>query len=158
MNLPNTKLKSRNGSAAVELAVCLPFLLLVVFGIWEVGRMVQVQLLVANAAREGGRQAAAGQASSTSVRQYVANYLNMNGLSGVDITMVTLTNVTAPSRAEPTAANQLDQFRVTVTVPYSAIRWSSVAQITTAAAVTASADWYSMRDLPVTVSTTIPTN
>ncbi len=157
MNLRIRK-KSRTGSAAVELAVCLPFLLMVVFGIWEVGRMVQVQQLASNAAREGGRQAAAGLASSTSIRQYVVNYLNMNGLTGVDLTMVTLTNITNGSRSEPTSANQLDQFRVSVNIPYSSIRWSTVGQITSTAVVTASADWYSMRDLPVTVSTVIPTN
>jgi len=158
MNLRRTKQPHRRGTAAVELAVCLPFLLVIVLGIWEVGRMVQVQQLIANAAREGGRQAAAGQTSSTTVRQYVVNYLNMNGLTGVDISMVTLTNVTSSSRNEPTAANQLDQYRVTVSVPYSTIRYSTVAQITSTTTVTASADWFSVKDLPVTVSSTIPTN
>ena len=47
MNLRNPKMMRRSGTAAVELAICLPFLLVVVMGIWEVGRMVQVQQLVA---------------------------------------------------------------------------------------------------------------
>lgn len=150
--------KKRQGTAAVELAVCLPLLLILVAGIWEVGRMVQVQQITANAAREGGRQAAAGQVTSTSLRQYVANYCNMNGLSGVDISMVTFVNITDSTRSDPTTANQLDQFRITVAVPYSTIRYSSIAQITPTSTIYAYADWFSMRDLPVSVSTTIPTN
>ncbi len=151
----NTK---RRAAAAVELAVCLPFLLIIVSGIWEVGRMVQVQQLLANAAREGGRQASAGQKDATACRQYVVNYLNMNGLSGVTISMVTLTNVTAPARSDPSTANQLDQFRVTVAVPYSAVRWSTLSQITRTTTMVAVSDWYSMRDSIITINKTIPTN
>ncbi len=148
----------RSGTAAVELAICLPFLLVIVMGIWEIGRMVTVQQLIANAAREGGRQASAGQASNASVRQYVVNYLNMNGLTGVNLSMVTMANLTASARSEPPTANQLDQFRVTVTVPYSTIRWSTLAQITSTTTITAAADWYSTKDLPVIVPNVIPTN
>ena len=150
--------QTRTGTASVELAVCLPFLLIVLVGVWEVGRMVTAQQLINNAAREGGRQASAGLTSNTNVRQYVVNYLNMNGLSGVTLSHVTLTNITDNSRSEPTGATQFDQFRVTVTVPYSAVRWSTVAQITTTTTLSASADWNSMKDLPVVVTTTIPTN
>jgi Flp pilus assembly protein TadG len=154
----NRKFERRSGSAAVELAVCLPFLLVVITGVWEVGRMVQVQQLVANAAREGGRQASGGQKDPTTLRQYVVNYMNMNGLTAVDLSMVTLTNITNAARTDPTAATQLDQYRLTVTVPYSAIRWSTIAQITSTSSLTASADWYSMRDSPLNIVATIPTN
>jgi len=158
MNVRRRHRFSRLGTAAVEFAICLPFLVVLIMGVWEVGRMVAVQQLLANAAREGGRQASAGLTSSTAVRQYVANYLTVNGLTGIDITMVTLTNITDSSRSDPTTANQLDQFRVTVTVPYSTIQWSTLAQISSTSTLTASADWFSMRDLPVTVDPTIPTS
>jgi Flp pilus assembly protein TadG len=148
----------RRGVAAVELAVILPFLLIIVFGVWEVGRMVQAQQLIANAVREGGRQAAAGRSDATTVRQYVVNYLNMNGLTGVTLSDVTLTNLTNASRSDPMTAEQLDQFRVTATVSYASIRWSTVAQITSTSTLTASADWYSMRDGPIDVTLTIPAN
>ena len=148
----------RRAVAAVELAVCLPLLLIIVTGIWEVGRMVQVQQLMANAAREGGRQASAGQKDAATVKQYVVNYLNMNGLTGVTTSMVTLTNITNASRSDPSTANQLDQFRVTVTVPYATVRWSTLSQITTTSTMVASADWFSMRDTNITVNTSIPTN
>ena len=148
----------RRGTAAVELAVCLPFLLIVIAGIWEVGRMVTAQQIIANAAREGGREVAAGQTSVATIQQQVVNYCNMNGLSNVTTSMVTVTNITAAARNDPTTCNQLDQWRVTVTVPYSSIKWSNIAQITPTTAITASADWYSMKDAPVVITTTIPTN
>ena len=150
--------KSRTGTAAVELAVCLPFMLILLSGVWEVGRMVSAQQVIANAAREGGRELAAGQSSAATIQQYVVNYMLMNGVTGVDTSMVTITNITNAARTDPTTATQLDQFRVTVTVPYSTIRWSTIAQITTASYLTASADWYSMRDSPITVNAVIPTN
>jgi Flp pilus assembly protein TadG len=148
----------RSGTAAVELAVCLPFLLITLAGVWEVGRMVSAQQIVANAAREGGREIALGISSAGTIQQYVVNYCTMNGLTGVTTSMVTLTNVTNASRNDPTTCNQLDQWHIAVTIPYSAMRWSSIAQITPTTAITASADWYSMKDAPLTVSGTIPTN
>ena len=147
----------RGGTAAVELAICLPLLLIVLTGIWEVGRMVTAQQLITNAAREAGRVAAAGQKDSTAVRQVAVDYLNMNGLTGVTLSDVVFANLTNPA-LDPTAANQMDQLRVTITVPCSTIRYSTLAQITTTTTLTASADWYSMRDLPVNVSMTIPVN
>jgi len=158
MNLLSNPIGHRRGTAAVELAVCAPVLLILLAGVWEVGRMVSAQQLIANAAREGGREIAAGQQDAATIKQYVINYCNMNGLSKVDTTMVSITNITNASRSDPRTANQLDQFRVTVTVPYSSITWSNIAQITSTASITASADWYSMKDSPLTVSTVIPPN
>ena len=49
----------RRGVAAVETAVVLTFVLVpLMIGIWEMGRLVQVQQIVANSAREGARLAA----------------------------------------------------------------------------------------------------
>lgn len=55
-----TRLRNpRRGVAAVETAVVLTFILVpLLIGIWEMGRVVQVQQIVANAAREGARLAA----------------------------------------------------------------------------------------------------
>jgi Flp pilus assembly protein TadG len=49
------------GAAAVELAVVLPLLLLLVFGIIDFGRMLNSQITVSAAAREGARWAAVNQ-------------------------------------------------------------------------------------------------
>lgn len=50
------------GAAAVEMAVVMPLLLLLVCGIIDLGRMFNVQITLSAAAREGARWAALGQA------------------------------------------------------------------------------------------------
>ncbi len=149
---------ARRGTAAVEVAVCLPLLMTLIIGAWEVGRLVEVKQLLCNAVREGGRQAATGSATTDQVQQYVINYLNTNGITGVTTSMVTFQDLTNPSVTDPTAAAQMDRLRVSVTVPYTAFRWSLLSQITSDTTLSASADWFSMVDAPITVNTTIPTN
>jgi len=46
------------GAAAVEMALLLPLLLLIVFGIVDFGRMLNAQITITEAAREGARAAA----------------------------------------------------------------------------------------------------
>lgn len=146
----------RAAHAAVELAVCLPLLLIMLVGVWEVGRLVEVQQLLCNAVREGGRQASTGNKDLASVQQYVVNYLNTNGISKVSKTDVTFTNLTDTTRKDPTDAEQLDQLRVSVTVPADNVRWVLLKSVTGVQNLTASADWFCMRDVPITVNTVIP--
>jgi hypothetical protein len=51
------KRNSDRGAAAVEFALVVPVLLIVVFGIIDFGRMLNAQLQVSEAAREGARAA-----------------------------------------------------------------------------------------------------
>jgi len=48
-------LKDKNGAAAVEFALILPLLILVVFGIIEFGLLLYNQQVITNASREGAR-------------------------------------------------------------------------------------------------------
>lgn len=52
------------GAAAVEMALLLPLLLLLVFGIIDFGRMLNAQITVTEAAREGARAAAISNSGS----------------------------------------------------------------------------------------------
>src|SRR5690349_7694930 len=65
----------RGGTAAVEFAVCLPWIMFLLFGIWEVGRMVEVNQVMQGAVREGARQCSVGtdgmQVISTNVLVYL---------------------------------------------------------------------------------------
>jgi Flp pilus assembly protein TadG len=147
----------RRGTAAVEFAVTSLFLFPLIIGLWEVGRMVQVQQLLANAAREGGRQASTGNVNTAGVQSVVASYLTRNGIP-CSASNVTVTNLTSSSRSDPTTANQFDQFQVTVTIPFNSVRWVLLNQLTNVTQLSASATWVSMRDLPITVNQTIPLN
>jgi hypothetical protein len=69
---------------------------------------------------------------------------------------VTVTNLTGEGSTDPTEANQLDRYRVTVAIPFNSVRWILLDQITDAQEISSTSDWYSMRDLPVVVSGAIP--
>jgi Flp pilus assembly protein TadG len=111
------KTQRRQGAAAVELAILLPAVLVpLVFGIWEVGRLVQIQQIVANAAREGGRQASTGKYTETDIRDDIMDYLTNAGLStsGVQIT-VTVTDVSTTANPPPPALPTTNTTTTTVT-------------------------------------------
>src|ERR1039458_5924651 len=60
------------GAAAVEFALLLPVLLLLVFGIVDFGRALNAQITLTQAAREGVRLAALGQPNVVSSTQAAA--------------------------------------------------------------------------------------
>jgi Flp pilus assembly protein TadG len=153
----------RRGAAAVELAVVLPLILLLLTGIWEVGRMVEVQQILSNAAREGARQAATGQFTNAQVEQIVVQYLNVAGIPTTNVnttgntgiqnitgspqaTMVT--DLTNPSY-DVSNAQYLDQLQVTVQIPFQDVRWSVLSLITSSSTtMNATVKWYTMVDKP----------
>ena len=54
MRMSRDRQVAQKGIAAVELALILPLLLVMVFGIIDFGRLVQARLIVTNVSREGG--------------------------------------------------------------------------------------------------------
>jgi Flp pilus assembly protein TadG len=75
---------SDRGSAAVEFALLLPVLLLLLFGVIDFGRAINAQITLTQAAREGARLASVGQSSSTVVSRTQSA---ATGLSGVTVTV-----------------------------------------------------------------------
>jgi Flp pilus assembly protein TadG len=65
------------GSAMVEAAICIPLLLVLMVGIFEVGRAYETWQVLTNAAREGARMAITPSSSSPTttalIRQYMAD-------------------------------------------------------------------------------------
>ena len=59
------RLRRTDGNAVVEMALLLPILLLIIFGITEFGRAVMTTNVLNSAAREGARLAAVSQLSDT---------------------------------------------------------------------------------------------
>ncbi|MFO0961088.1 MAG: TadE/TadG family type IV pilus assembly protein [Isosphaeraceae bacterium] len=138
----------RTASASVEFAVCLPFLCTILLGIWDLGRLIEVNQLLSNAAREGCRQASTAQDSASDVQAAVQNYLNRAGVNTTGMT-VTVANLTSAGNSDPRNANQLDLLSVTVTLPANNVRFILAGNLPGASALTASSVWMSMRDIPV---------
>jgi len=136
--------RRRSGAAAVECAVVMLFVVCpLMIGLWEMGRVVQVEQILSNAAREGARLAAQGNtinatgnptliydtvappntAQTPNVKAAVMQYLSGAGLSklnwaDVDVTFA-FTN--SPSGAvagatQPYQGIKGQSFSVTVTI------------------------------------------
>jgi Flp pilus assembly protein TadG len=149
----------RRGAAAVEFAIILPLFITLLFGIWEVGRLVQVSQVLANAAREAAREASTATVNMATIQSNVQTYITgaeprITNFTGFSVAYANLTNT---SVTDPTNAKQLDKFTITVTVPFDNIRWSLTKMFTpTGTQVSSTVTWYSMADLPVTVTTGMP--
>ena len=70
----------RHGVAAVEFAVCLPLLCLVLTGLWEVGRITEVSEVMWNSAREAARDASLGEDNLQTVTKDPLTGLPTGGL------------------------------------------------------------------------------
>jgi Flp pilus assembly protein TadG len=106
--------RNRRGAAVVEFAVVSPVFFLLVFGMIEYGRMVMVQQLLTNAAREGARVGVLDNSSSTDVTNAVKSYLTAAKINNPTITC----NPSAPS-----SATYGQPVTVTVTVPFNQVSW-----------------------------------
>lgn len=76
--------RRQKGQALVELALVLPVLLLILFGIMEFGRIFHAYLVITNAAREGGREGSINNNDSqikAIVEKAAAPSLNLDNLS-----------------------------------------------------------------------------
>jgi Flp pilus assembly protein TadG len=161
----------RAGVAVVEMAFALPLLLLLLVGIWEVGRMVEAQQILSSAAREGGRQAATGQRDYNGIQTTTTE-----GGSDVNV-KVGIRNLTTDdggsagvgesANYNPQDATQLDNLEVTVELPYANVKWAFIDRWffsepdsggsgAGADNIVARAVWTSMKDLPIEVDTNIP--
>lgn len=162
----------RRGAAAVELAVLAPILVFFLLGLWEIGRIVHLQQIVANAAREGARQAAAGKKTKAQIQDVVLDYLDNAGLritdpaGSVNVTVV-VTNETTDGEVKgatqpdgtivPQGAVQNDRVRVEVAYPYANASWlTTTFFVPDTANLNAAAEWVSIVDQPINVSAEIP--
>ena len=178
MLLPRRPSDRRRGVAAVEFAFCLPLLLLLLVGIWELGRIIHVQILLNNAARDGARLAAqANIVNSTgaytqikfntgtpnidgAIRAYLqaAGITNLNGLVIEFQFMEAATSGGSPptaTNADPYTGVKNQRFRVRIRIPYDNVRWTTLTLINPQT-LTAEAYWQCLVDDPFTVNTTMP--
>ena len=163
------------GVAAVELAlVFLFFMVPLMIGVWEVGRLVQVRQLVGNSAREGARLAAQGYTINTAgaptqimtatgtpnVRSAVHQYLVAGGLTNLQLSDVTVTFAFLPPNpagaTEPYQGQKNQPFKVTVSIPWSKVRWVNLGLVKPTN-VTFTVTWQMLTDEAFTVNPALPT-
>jgi Flp pilus assembly protein TadG len=66
--MPRTQRRRERGAAAVEFAIILPILLMLVGGVIDFGRLYWTQIMLSNAARDGVRLAAMGSTTYTAAQ------------------------------------------------------------------------------------------
>lgn len=84
--LTGSRLGAQRGQAVIEMALTLPLLLLIVFGIFDFGFMFQRYEVVTNAAREGARVGVLPGYSTTDAQSRALDYLTVAGLGGAGVT------------------------------------------------------------------------
>lgn len=172
--------KSRMGTAVVEFAILLPLLLLLLCGVWVVGRMIQVHQILDWAAREGARTASQGQIinltdayqqikvvdpvpTNLSVTTVVNGYLTANEINttGLVIEFVNLTS----GLPQPHQAIKGDHLSITLRLPHDNVRYPAPINIPGFGGgnlpvpdmLTTTLEFYSLQDDPFTVNDVLPT-
>jgi Flp pilus assembly protein TadG len=156
-------LPSRRAAVAVEAAVVLPMVVLLMAGIWEVGRMIEMSRTMQDAVRQGARLAAGGVSQGTPVTRSmvqteVQNYLTAAGIPSAVANGATVTLSTTCSWTDPCNANPLDPFTVSATISgtgFTSLYWVP-SNITGVSQLSATVNWMSNNDAEVVVSTQLP--
>lgn len=174
MGISLTMRKTRPGAAAVEFAVVMIVLIPLLLGVWEIGRLVNVQQIVSSAAREGGRHASTGLKTTAEVKNTVLAYLQNAGLTNITavaadendlksggkvhvVVKVFDTNGSELSGVDAKDAQQNYKIEVQVLIMFKDIRYSPTNMfLTTDTRVGQTVSWRCMKDVPVVVNNTIP--
>lgn len=161
------KANRRRGAVAVEAAFALPLLLILMLGVWEVGRLIQVNQILVNAAREGARLAGGGYVNgaavtSTQVQQAVRDYMTASGLPAAAVSgaQITLVCQASPSWTDPSDALPLDKFQVNLVIPsgtaFNSLRWNLLNRVTSISQISVTVNWESLNNSKIVVSTSLP--
>jgi Flp pilus assembly protein TadG len=123
----------RRGTSAVEFACVAPIFFMLVLGIIEFARMMSVQEILIDAAREGGRAAVVAGSTDTDVQTAIANHVSAAGISGYTWSV---------SPALSTTPGTGTAITVNVSVPCSNVSWTGFM------------NWFSGKSLSARVVTT----
>ena len=166
----------RRGVAAVELAlVSMLFVVPLLIGVWEVGRLIQVQQILSNSCRDGARLASQGytinltgsptqittSSGTTNVHDAIYQYLVAAGftnLTSVDVA-VTLTFLDPKADAtyptEPWQGEKGERFTITVTIPWAKVQWINLG-VLNPTTVTYTVTWQMLVDDKFVVNPFLP--
>jgi Flp pilus assembly protein TadG len=123
MNMNNRN--RERGSAMVETAICIPLLLVLMVGIFEVGRAYETWQVLTNAAREGARMAVMPSGSTADTTALVRAYMS-NG----QLTKAATASVVVNEAASITVnGNPVSASMVTVDYPFEFIMLQPVVRL-----------------------------
>lgn len=108
----------RCGASLIEFALVAPVFVLLVMGIIELGRVLMVQHLLTNAARQGCRVGVIGGTSTQTISSTSLQALSSQGVPSVQATVQV-----NDGSADASTANSGDEITVIISVPMSAISW-----------------------------------
>jgi len=103
-----TKRRNRRAAAVVEMAVVLPVLLTILFGIIEFGWTFMVYQSITNAAREGCRVAVLEGSTETDIQGRIDQYMTLVGITNYQV------EINRSATGNPTE-------EVIVRVPYASV-------------------------------------
>lgn len=103
-------IKNKKGQAIVELAIILPFLLFLIIGMVDCGRIMNAYLVTTNASREGARQASVGK-NDAEVIASIQNAADSLDTPSLQITII-------PQASERTRGTEV---RVSISYPIKII-------------------------------------
>lgn len=103
------------GAAAIEFAIASTALMLLVFGITELGRMLWIQQALQGAAAETARCLAIGSVQCPNGGAYAASAAADRGVSDVDSTMVAVTD------SDPCGNSAGNFTKVVIAYPYASV-------------------------------------
>lgn len=148
----------------------LPLLIILIVGVWELGRLIQLQQIMCTAARDGARLAAqaniinsngdstqiAMQTGDPNVVDTIRDSLQAAGikdLTGLQITFEFIEGDT--SAMEPYQGVKNQRFRIRVSLPYENLRWTNISLVNPKT-LCGECTWQMLVDDPFTLSPNIP--
>ena len=113
--------RRRTGAAMLEAAIVLPILIMLFLGIIEMGRVMMLNQVATNAAREGARLAIVPGASNAAVTTAVNNYLDNAGVSGSSRSVVVMNQSDVATTVD--AIPSKESVTIRISFPYSSNTW-----------------------------------
>jgi len=124
---------ARQGTVSLEFALVLPILLMLLLGVIEFSRALQVGQMVTNVAREGARQAIVTGTSNGDIEDVVFDRLQeLLGLSTADLGQCYVDITVEPAAGNPNPSDEVanalsgDICRIEITVPYTVAEYTSL--------------------------------
>jgi Flp pilus assembly protein TadG len=130
---PATRTGRRTGSAAVEFALVLPFFCMIILGMFELGRAVNVKNILSDAARKACRTGIKRDKGNTDIIGEVTNIMTDNGftstkfsppaIGSISITVTDPNGVVLPDALDAPPGTVVS---VQVSIPVSSTTWVPV--------------------------------